>query len=87
MRTTLTLDDDVATKLTKLSQQQKQSFRRVVNEVLRKGLASRQGERRKPRAFHVQTFRSAFRPGIDPSKLNALVDDLEVQDGLGRGAR
>lgn len=38
MRTTLTLDDDVARMLEKLQKEQQKPFKQVVNEVLRKGL-------------------------------------------------
>ena len=37
MRTTLTLDDDVAAKLKTESQRAGRSFREVVNETLRRG--------------------------------------------------
>jgi hypothetical protein len=77
VRTTLTLDDDLAEKLKKLSQKRKQPFRRVLNEMLRRGLAG-QGPRRGPAPFKVETFTSALRPGLDPLKLNQLIDDLEV---------
>jgi hypothetical protein len=39
MRTTLTLDDDVAAKLRALTRRSGQPFRQVVNETLRRGLA------------------------------------------------
>jgi plasmid stability protein len=41
MRTTLTLDDDVAAKLRTESQRAGRSFRQIVNETLRRGLESR----------------------------------------------
>ena len=41
MRTTLTLDDDVAAKLKAESRRAGRPFREVVNETLRRGLASR----------------------------------------------
>lgn len=77
MRTTLTLDDDLAEKLKKLAEKRKLPFRRVLNEMLRRGLAG-QGHRAGPAPFEVETFSSALRPGVDPLKLNQLVDDLEV---------
>jgi hypothetical protein len=77
VRTTLTLDDDLAQKLKKLSQTRKLPFRQVLNDVLRRGLAG-QGPRTAPAPFKVETFSSALRPGIDPLKLNQLIDDLEV---------
>ena len=41
MRTTLTLDDDVATKLHAEARRAGRPFRDVVNDTLRRGLASR----------------------------------------------
>ena len=38
MRTTLTLDDDVAIRLEKLRDERGDSFKAVVNEMLRRGL-------------------------------------------------
>ena len=38
MRTTLTLDDDVAILLKRLSEERRVSFRTLVNEALREGL-------------------------------------------------
>lgn len=38
MRTTLSLDDDVATLLRRLQKKQKRSFKETVNEALRHGL-------------------------------------------------
>jgi hypothetical protein len=38
MRTTLTLDDDVAALLTRVQETRKVSFKRLVNEALRQGL-------------------------------------------------
>jgi len=39
VRTTLTLDDDVAAKLKSLSRRSGRAFRDVVNDMLRRGLA------------------------------------------------
>jgi hypothetical protein len=40
MRTTLTLDDDVAIGLERLQRTRRQSFRSLVNDLLRRGIAS-----------------------------------------------
>jgi len=79
VRTTLTLDDDVAAKLRELAHRRRVPFKEVVNAVLRRGLAAqeRRGESRRP--FRVEVFRSAFRPGVDPLKLNQLGDELEAR--------
>lgn len=83
MRTTLTLDDDVADKLKRLAEQRRVPFRRVVNELLRRALSG-QGPRRRSEPFRVETFTSAFRPGVDPSKLNQLSDELEARRAVER---
>jgi len=80
-RTTLTLDDDVAARLKEHAHREKTSFKETVNSVLRRGLAAQEG-RRKRRRYRVATFRSGFRPGIDPLRLNQLVDELETQDAV-----
>jgi hypothetical protein len=79
MRTTLTLDEDVAAKLRQLAQRRKTSFKQIVNEVLRRGLSTPQTSSRRRRPFKAKTFSSPFRPGVDPLKLGQLSDDLEAQ--------
>ncbi|MBM4267085.1 MAG: hypothetical protein FJ144_10790 [Deltaproteobacteria bacterium] len=79
MRTTLTLDDDVADKLRRLAHRQGRPFKEVVNAVLRRGLSST-GTQSATTPFRVRTFASRFRPGVDPERLNQLVDDLEARD-------
>jgi len=80
MRTTLTLDDDLAAQLRELAHRRKTSFKQVVNDLLRRGLTTPERSARPARAFRVRPFRSAFRPGVDPMKLNQLVDDLEARE-------
>jgi hypothetical protein len=83
VRTTLTLDDELADKLKALAERERKPFRQVVNEVVRRGLQSK-GSRSRGKPFEVRPFRSAFRPGVDPMKLNQLVDDLEASEALER---
>jgi Arc/MetJ family transcription regulator len=51
MRTTLTLDEDVAAQLKQLVEKEKKPFKQVVNDLLRMALLSRlkQGEKRMTR--------------------------------------
>jgi hypothetical protein len=79
VRTTLTLDDDVADKLRELAHRRRMSFKEVVNSVLRRGLAAQESRTESGRPFKVDVFRSPFRPGVDPLKLNQLGDDLEAR--------
>ncbi len=79
MRTTLTLEDDLAERLKAHARRRNISFKAAVNAAIRRGLMSpdRVSEPR-PR-IRVDTFSSAFQPGVDPLRLNQLVDDLEVR--------
>lgn len=77
MRTTLTLDDDLATQLRKIERLSHQSFRSVVNDVIRRGLSLGATPPRTPARFTVVPKATGFRPGVDPLKLNQFVDELE----------
>jgi hypothetical protein len=79
MRTTLTIDDDLAGILQKKASQQGHSFKAVVNDLLRAGIVA-SGDavhRRKP--IKVIGKPLGLKPGYDPDKLNQLVDELEVE--------
>jgi hypothetical protein len=79
VRTTLTLDDDVADKLKELARRKRIPFRAAVNETLRRGLSSPRARGLRSEPFKAATFDSAFRPGVDALKLNQLVDELEAR--------
>jgi len=76
MRTTLTLDDDLAAKLKDFARRKRLSFKDAINSILRRGLTAQEVSRRAAKPFRVQTFRSPLRDGIDPLKLNQLADEL-----------
>jgi hypothetical protein len=77
MRTTLTLDDDVAAKLRAESRRAGRPFKEVVNETLRSGLASRRFAGRR------QTFKIAARdlgklkPGLSLDNVGELIEQIE----------
>lgn len=75
MRTTLTLDPDVAQKLKARSLEQKTTFKQVVNEAIRRGLKTPERARK---AFRVTSYSMGLRPGIDPDKLNRLAGELDT---------
>jgi len=80
MRTTLTLDDDLAGLLQTKAQAEGTSLKSVVNELLRAGLTAH-GDvtaRREPIRVIAKPLR--LKPGYDPDKLNQLVDELEVEE-------
>ncbi|MBN1607119.1 MAG: hypothetical protein JW940_10835 [Polyangiaceae bacterium] len=78
MRTTVALDDDLAEKLQQMAHKQRTSFRKVLNDTLRRGLSAQTHRQPRREPFRADTFESPFRPGVDPLRLNQLVDDLEV---------
>ena len=82
MRTTLTLDDDIAKKLKELAHRRGASIKEIVNQTLRRGLRGQEtgGSARKP--FRVKPFRSEFRAGVDRAKLNQLSDELEARQAF-----
>ncbi len=76
MRTTLTLEPEVAEKLKQEASITRQSFKQVVNSALKRGLKLEAPRRRK--TFRVKAISSEFAPGIDPLHLNRLTDELET---------
>ena len=56
MRTTLTLDDDVAAQLERLRRQRDLKFRDLVNDALRRGLREMSGEPRRRAVLRTRTF-------------------------------
>jgi hypothetical protein len=79
MRTTLTLDDDVAAKLKDFARRKRVPFKQAVNAALRRGLVAPAGRAIGKRRVRVEIFDSPFRPGVDPLHLNQLADELEVE--------
>ena len=79
MRTTLTIEDDIAKALKDLSRETGCSFKAVVNDVLRRGLMTGEKPAAAREPFEVKAMRRGFRAGIDPLKLNQLADELEVE--------
>lgn len=84
MRTTLTLDDDVAAKLKDLARRKRVSFKEAVNSVLRRGFVAPERRQARDRRFRTDVFDSAFRSGVDPLQLNQLSDDLEAEEAVAR---
>ena len=78
MRTTLTLDDDVAERLREQARLQDRTFKQVVNDTLRRGMSPDVGDIPTPE-YRIVPNHSALAPGIDPTKLNQLNDQLEAE--------
>ena len=86
MRTTVTLEPDLAKKLKALAHHRGVSFKQALNDVIRRGLTASVRQEARAR-FTVQPHDSEFRAGIDPDKLNQLVDQLEVEDFIAKAQR
>ncbi|MGA2592641.1 MAG: hypothetical protein ABSH32_22240 [Bryobacteraceae bacterium] len=78
MRTTLTLEPDVAQQIRRRMAQTKLPLKRVVNDALRAGLSPSQKETKV--RYTVETYPCKFKAGIDPNKLNQLLDDLDAEE-------
>ena len=79
MRTTVAIDDDLVERLREAAAKRRQPFTKVVNETLRRGLSGQRPRQSRREPFRVETFDSAFRPGVDPLRLNQTLDDLEIR--------
>ena len=86
MRTTLTLDDDVADFLKEQSRLHDRPFRQVGNETLRRGMTPGSPQPERPR-FRIAPNRSGLAPGVDPRRLNQLNDELEAEDFAAESGR
>lgn len=86
MRTTLTIDDDIADRIEERRRREGQSLKEVVNGLLREGLRH---DQRPPEArkYRTKTHKLHLRPGFDAARLNRLVDELETDTHLEREAR
>ena len=85
MRTTITIDDEVAAQLKELQHRARSTFKDTVNAVLMRGLLASEPLASDP-PFRVDAFDGGFAPGLDPTKLNQLVDEWEVDDYLVKAA-
>ena len=83
MRTTLTLDPDVAQRLESEMRRQGGGMKQIVNEALRVGLGITDKPVR-PTPFVVEPHAFGFRAGVDLDRLNQLVDELSVEDAAAR---
>jgi hypothetical protein len=82
MRTTLTLDDDVARLVEDAMHRERRSMKQVINDALRLALTPprvpQQG------AYRLVPHQSAVRPGFDPAGFNKLADELDDEAVIDR---
>ncbi|MGA2023580.1 MAG: CopG family transcriptional regulator [Steroidobacteraceae bacterium] len=77
MRTTLTLDDDVAARLQAEARRSGRPFKAVVNEHLRAALAQRRAVKALP-PFRVEPrTMGGLLPGLSYDNVGALLEEIE----------
>lgn len=74
MRTTVTLDDDVAASLKRIAREREISFKEALNSSVRRGLKAEQPQ---ARPYRVRTRSMGVRPGINLDKALQLAGELE----------
>jgi hypothetical protein len=77
MRTTLTIDDDLAMKLKAEVRRTGKPFKIVVNEYLRSGLFRRQVRKPQERFRVITRSLGALRPGISLQNVGELLELIE----------
>ena len=75
MRTTATLDPDLAEKLRSLARERGISFKEALNGALRRGLAPGPAGAKRP--YRLPSRRLGLRPGIDLEHALRLAGELE----------
>lgn len=76
MRTTVTIDADVAALLREEMEKSRLPFKQVLNQAIRRGL--RTGTDGQTCVVQVRPHDFDFKPGIDLDRLNQVADELEV---------
>lgn len=79
MRTTVTLDEDVAAKLKQTARERGVSFKAVLNDAVRDGLAA---QPRSARRYRMPTYRMDVRKGVNLDKALRLAGELEDEEIL-----
>lgn len=79
VRTTVTLDEDVAAKLKLAARERGVSFKVVLNDAVRAGL---RGEAKPAQRFVVHARPMGVRPGINLDKALQLAGELEDEEIL-----
>jgi hypothetical protein len=75
IRTTLSLDEDVASKLRAEARRSGKSFRTVVNETIRRGLVSAKAPEQEP--YKVRSSPMGLRPGLSLDSISQLLEQIE----------
>ena len=80
MRTTVTLDPDIAARLRSVARERGISFKEALNGALRRGLTS--GGAGSKRPYRLASRRLELRPGIDLEHALRLAGELEDAEAI-----
>jgi hypothetical protein len=83
MRTTVTLEPDVARLLQDAMHRERRPFKAILNDALRRGLSPR-ARRSAGTPYHVTPHRTELLAGLDPQGFNRLADEIEDEGLLGK---
>jgi hypothetical protein len=78
MRTTVTLEPDVARLLNDQARRTRKSFKETLNTAVRVGLGG-VAEAFENREFVIEARPMQLRPGVDAGRFNALLDELDAE--------
>jgi hypothetical protein len=81
MRTTVTLDPDVERLLKQAAHKRGESFKVILNNAVRQAFQNKSSPaKRKP--FVVDASPMGLHPGLDPSRMSELADEMEIDAHL-----
>ncbi len=83
MRTTVTLEPDVARLLNDQARRTRRSFKDTLNTAVRMSLGQRP-DTRAARAFTIEARPMQLKVGVDAGRFNALLDDLDADAFLAK---
>jgi len=78
MRTTVTLEPDVARLLSERARQTRKSFKETLNAAVRSGLG-RVMDSSADREFTIEARPMRIKAGVDAGRFNSLLDDLDAE--------
>jgi len=74
-------------KLKALAGRRGLSFKQVLNDAIRRGLGGQESSGARPARYVVVPQPGGLVAGVDPARLNQLVDELEIADFLAETSR
>ena len=80
MRTTITLDHDVAQRAKAARAKSGKSFKQVINEALRAGFERLDEAPKKGKPFKVKSAKMGLRPGLSYDNIGELLAQAEGED-------